>query len=63
MTLTGFASNKSTRAYSEKHEKLEFNTLGKTGLIVSQVGFGGYRVDIRSPLNLEALKKSFAVGD
>ncbi|OGI00701.1 MAG: hypothetical protein A2Y25_11540 [Candidatus Melainabacteria bacterium GWF2_37_15] len=39
-----------------------YNTLGKTNLSVSEVGFGGYRIDIRSPLNLEALKKALVSG-
>lgn len=62
MTLKGFASREGTKAYSEKYGEFEFNTLGKTGLKVSQAGFGGYKIDVRSPLNLEALKKALISG-
>lgn len=39
-----------------------YNKLGKTDLFVSEVGFGGYRIDIKSPLNREALKKALISG-
>jgi aryl-alcohol dehydrogenase-like predicted oxidoreductase len=62
MTLEGFATNNATKQYSEKHKDLKYNSLGKTDLFVSEVGFGGYRIDIRSPLNRDALKKALLSG-
>ena len=62
MTLEGFATKEGTRAYLDKYKDYQYNTLGKTGLSVSQIGFGGYRIDVRSPLNLEALKKALISG-
>jgi hypothetical protein len=62
MTLKNFASIADTKLYSEKHKNLKFNSLGRTDLLVSEVGFGGYRIDIRSPLNRDALKKALLSG-
>jgi len=62
MTITGFASINATKLFSEKYKEFNFNILGRTGLLASEVGFGGYRIDIRSPLNLESLKKALLSG-
>ncbi len=62
MTLEGFATKNGTKAYLEKYKDYKYNILGNTGLFVSQIGFGGYRIDVRSPLNLEALKKALISG-
>jgi len=62
MTISGSASINATKLFSEKYKEFNFNPLGKTGLLVSEVGFGGYRVDIRSPLNRDALKKALLSG-
>lgn len=43
-------------------KQLNYNTLGKTGLCVTEVAFGAYRIDIKSPLNREALKKALLSG-
>jgi len=62
MTLNGFASINATKMFSEKYKEFHFNPLGKTSLLVSEVGFGGYKIDIRSPLNRDALKKALLSG-
>ncbi|HBG48936.1 MAG TPA: hypothetical protein DDW90_05440 [Cyanobacteria bacterium UBA9971] len=62
MTLNGFASTNATKMFSEKYKEFNFNPLGKTGLLVTEVGFGGYKIDIRSPLNRDALKKALLSG-
>ncbi|OGH94304.1 MAG: hypothetical protein A2039_09200 [Candidatus Melainabacteria bacterium GWA2_34_9] len=62
MTLNGFASINATKILSEKYKEFSFNPLGKTGLLISEVGFGGYKIDIRSPLNRDALKKALLSG-
>ena len=58
MTINGFASINGTKLFSDKFTELKYNSLGKTGLLVSEIGFGSYRIDIRSPLNRDALKKA-----
>lgn len=62
MVLEGSASSNFTKSYSEKFKEFKYNSLGNTGLFVSEVGFGGYKIDIRSPLNRDALKKAILSG-
>jgi len=62
MILKGFASPKSTKTFSEKYKEFSYNSLGKTDLLVTDVGFGSYRIDIRSSLNREALNKALLSG-
>lgn len=44
------------------NKTLKYNILGNTGLSVSEVGFGAYRVDVKSPTNKEALKQAILAG-
>ncbi|RAP38220.1 hypothetical protein DID80_03075 [Candidatus Marinamargulisbacteria bacterium SCGC AAA071-K20] len=46
MSNTGKATADATKAFLEKFSSHQFNVLGKTGLHVSGVGFGTYRVDV-----------------
>jgi len=62
MILKGSASKKSTKIFSEKYNELNYKTLGKTDLSVTEVGFGSYRIDIRSSQNREALIKALLSG-
>jgi len=62
MTMNSFASTKATQLLSKKFTDFNYNTLGKTDLLVSEVGFGGRKIDIRSPLNRDALKKALLSG-
>jgi aryl-alcohol dehydrogenase-like predicted oxidoreductase len=62
MALKGSASIDSTKKSSKENKKLKYNALGKTGLLTTDVGFGSYRVDIRSKVNKEALKKAILSG-
>ncbi len=62
MAIKGFASVKDTEIYSKKYKGYNYNVLGKTGLLVSDIGFGCRKIDIRSPLNRDALKKAMLVG-
>ena len=62
MTLNSFAMINATKQFSEKYKEFNYNLLGKTGLLVSEVGFGGGKIDIRSPLNRDALKKALLSG-
>jgi len=40
----------------------KYKTLGKTGFSVTEAGFGCYKIDVRSPINLDALKKALVAG-
>jgi len=62
MHLEGFAFPDSTKKLSEKYKEFKYNPLGKTDLLVSEVGFGSYRIDIRSRLNEDALQKALLAG-
>jgi len=62
MILKGFASKNSTNIFAESNTEFTYNILGKTDLLVSEVGFGSYRIDVRSSLNREALKKALLSG-
>lgn len=62
MTLKGYASKNSTEIFSQQHKEFTYSPLGKTGLLVSGVGFGSYRIDIRSLTNKEALKQALLAG-
>jgi len=61
------ATREATRALAERfrgrglsHDS--YRTLGRTGLTVSVLGFGTYRVDDHSPEHREALRKALAEG-
>jgi len=60
--INGFASENGTKIFSNIHKDFRYNPLGKTGLLVSEVGFGGYRIDIRSDENKHALKNALLSG-
>ena len=62
MILKGFASKNSTKILAKSNTGFAYNTLGKTDLLVSEVGFGSYRIDVKSSLNREALKKAVLSG-
>ncbi|OGI02060.1 MAG: hypothetical protein A2104_02600 [Candidatus Melainabacteria bacterium GWF2_32_7] len=62
MTMNSFASTKATQLFSKKFTDFNYNTLGKTDLLVSEIGFGAGKIDIRSPLNRDALKKALLSG-
>lgn len=53
--LKGYATREGTSRHAAAHPSLTFNETGNTGLILSQVGFGGYRVNAGVPPFREAL--------
>lgn len=53
--LNGYATQKGTNRYAAAYPPSRFNELGTTGLLVSQVGLGGYRVDKGVPAFQDAL--------
>jgi len=64
--LSGHATPEGTRARAEKHAELWGETgyveLGSSGLSVSRLGLGGYRIDSASPLHRSALEKALREG-
>ena len=45
--VQGIAATASgTAEYAAKHRELFYRSFGNSGLVVSEAGFGGYRVDV-----------------
>lgn len=55
MSLIGNATPDATANYASRFESVQFNLLPKLGLTVSQVGFGGYRIDVQNKVHYSAL--------
>jgi uncharacterized protein YyaL (SSP411 family)/aryl-alcohol dehydrogenase-like predicted oxidoreductase len=60
--LDGAASPEGTARYVARFDEAGFNALGKTGLMASRIGFGGYRVDDTTPAHRAALRKALTRG-
>ncbi len=63
--LAGHASATGTESYADRHRARHpngFSELGRTGLTVGRVGFGGYRVDDETPAFREALERALLSG-
>ena len=60
--IEGFATPEGTTAYGEQHRILNYSELNSTGLLVSQVGFGCYRLDPRVKEHEDSLRKSLLSG-
>jgi uncharacterized protein len=64
--LAGAASPASTAAYAGRYQATlgarAYSRLGATGLTVSRLGFGGYRVDDETPTHRAALEQALTVG-
>lgn len=60
MPLPGRASPHTT--YPTRHPNLTYNPLGSTSLLVSQAGFGCYRVDVSVPAHQDALRHALMRG-
>ena len=60
--LAGFATSLGTAAYAGRHPNLEYRAFGKSGLRVSNAGFGGYRVDVSVEEHGIALEKALMSG-
>ena len=60
--LAGIATSLGTEAYAGLHPNLEYRAFGKSGLRVSNAGFGGYRVDISVEEHGIALEKALVSG-
>ncbi len=53
---------KDTKTYSQRFKHLSYNELGNTGLYVSQVGFGGYRISKEIETHYDALQLAISSG-
>lgn len=60
--INGFATKNGTKMFAQKHPEFSYNPLGNSELFVSEVGFGSYRVDIRSAENKQAMKNAIIAG-
>ena len=63
--LAGSATAAGTRRFAERHRARlphGFGPLGETGLTVSRLGFGGYRVDDETPAHKAALVQALESG-
>mgnify|MGYP001805822499 CR=1 FL=1 len=60
--IKGFATENATRMFAQKYGDFIYGTLGKTKLLVTEAGFGCYRVDIKSAENKQSLKKALSSG-
>jgi len=60
--IQGFATPESTETYAREHSSLHYEELNHTGLLVSQAGFGCYRVDVSIPDHEKALRRALLAG-
>lgn len=57
-----FATVEGTKSYAEKHSAVSYRALGNTNLLVSEAGFGTYRVDVSIEEHYNALEKALTEG-
>ena len=57
-----FSTPAGTEAYARDHSSLTYEEVNNTGLLVSQVGFGCYRVDVSIPEHEKALRRALLAG-
>ena len=60
--LLGFATPEDTKRHAENNSQLTYQPLGQTGLSVSQIGFGGYRINEQNSAHREALTQALRNG-
>jgi aryl-alcohol dehydrogenase-like predicted oxidoreductase len=60
--IQGFATPKGSELYAREHDSFHYGELNQTGLLVSQSGFGCYRVKIGVPPHQEALRRALLGG-
>jgi aryl-alcohol dehydrogenase-like predicted oxidoreductase len=56
------ATPEGTTRYSQRHQSLTYRPLGRTSLMVSEAGFGGYRIDTAASTHREALTLALQSG-
>jgi len=60
--IKGYATPQGTASYAARHAPLTYGDVGRTGLLVSQAGFGCYRVDVLVETHRRALTKALLEG-
>ncbi|WP_157729534.1 aldo/keto reductase [Tumebacillus algifaecis] len=60
--MIGCATVEGTMELAREHPELSYQELGRTGWLVSQAGFGCYRVDVREEEHRNALRKALLSG-
>ena len=60
--LDGFATPEGTEFYAQEHSSFHYGELNQSGLLVSQAGFGCYRVDATVTKHREALRRALVTG-
>jgi aryl-alcohol dehydrogenase-like predicted oxidoreductase len=60
--IKGYATPEGTMAYAVRHPELIYGDLGRTARLVSQAGFGCYRVDVSVETHRRALTKALLGG-
>ena len=60
--IEGYATPEGTHAYGEQHRVLNYSELNSTGILVSQAGFGCYRLDPRVKKHEHSLRKALLSG-
>ena len=60
--INGYATSTGTAEWAERHSQLSFRPLGQTGLLVSQAGFGSYRISGAVPEHAAALRRALDAG-
>ncbi len=60
--ISGYATPAGTQQVADQFSGLAFTTLGSTGLLVSEAGFGCYRVNVGVTAHANALKKALTSG-
>lgn len=60
--LDGFATPEGTKFYAQEHSSLHYGELSQSGLLISQAGFGCYRVDANVTEHREALRRALLAG-
>ena len=62
MTISGKATAQCTQQFATRYPGFTFNPLSDTGLIVSQTGFGSYRIEAGNDTHSEALAYALCQG-
>ncbi|ARU62370.1 hypothetical protein CBW65_16420 [Tumebacillus avium] len=60
--ILGSATVEGTKEWAERYRELKYQELGETGLLVSQAGFGCYRVDVSVEEHRQALRAALRAG-
>lgn len=62
MTISGKATSSGTRHLADLNNHLAYTNLGSTGCIISEVGFGSYRLELGNGTHEQALRFAMQMG-